>query len=493
MRIAVGALLFEGNTFSLSRTTIQDFQSHYFFEGEDFISSLRGGEIEVSGAISVLDAVGAEIVPLIATHGGCGGTVMRACFDELKNRLLARLDCGALDGVFLALHGAMICEGTENAEVELLEAVREKVGSVPIVITCDLHAHITPKMISLCDAIVGYEHYPHDDVFETGVRGAGLLVKAVSGSVKLSMQMKKLAMLVTPTMAGTRADTPMREAYKACRALESLPGILAVSYFPSTPWAERPDGGTAFVLVSDGRHALQDLIFERLCGDLWNERARFLPQLTTIDDALQEGKKIDAGPIILSEMSDAVGAGAAGDSAYLLQKYMTSGLTESFLVQIVDAGVVDLARARGVGAHIDCQLGNKVENRHGAPVSFSAEVLGFHDGAFIYSGGPMAGTSSTVGAAVVLRHKNIVVLVTSRPAYEYADEQYAAAGIDVRGFKFVVVKNPMNYRQAYSWAPRLYALDTPGAGRADLTKLEWRQCVRPFYPLDDSVTPIYRD
>src|SRR5690606_10898595 len=149
MRIAIGGLLFEGNTFSLARTSLAEFRQNYLHEGDAILSGLRGGDVEVSGALQVLQAQGAELVPLIATHGGCGGQVTRECFETLKEKLLARLRGHAVDGVFLALHGAMICEQTDDAEAELLEAVRALVGAVPIVITCDLHAHITPRLLAL--------------------------------------------------------------------------------------------------------------------------------------------------------------------------------------------------------------------------------------------------------------------------------------------------------------------------------------------------------
>lgn len=492
MRVAVGALLFEGNTFSLSKTTIEDFHDTYYFEGQELLDHLHGGEVEVSGALSVFEAADAEVIPLVATHGGCGGMVTRDCFQTLKDRMLRRLTDQKVDGVYLALHGAMICEQTDNAEVELLEAVRQIVGDVPLVISCDLHAHITDAMVSLCDAIVGYQHYPHDDPYETGVRAAGLLLSSLSSGTKLKTRMKKMAMLISPTTSGTRRQTPLRDAYKQCRALEMLPGVLSISYFPSTPWAERADGGTAFVIVTDDEACDPHHILDALCHDLWSKRHGFATTLFTLREALAAGRKIATGPIILSEMSDAVGAGAAGDSAFVLNEYLDSGSAEELLVQIVDPEVVRLASTSGVGTQIECVIGNKIENRYGGPVSVSAEVMALYDGKFTYKGGPMAGAQSTVGPSVILRANNVTILVTSRPAYEYADEQYAAAGIDIKNFKFVVVKNPMNYQQAYSWAPALFALDTPGAGRADLTKLDWTICKRPFYPMDDAHQPIYR-
>ncbi|HYG41317.1 MAG TPA: MlrC C-terminal domain-containing protein, partial [Bordetella sp.] len=202
----------------------------------------------------------------------------------------------------------------------------------------------------------------------------------------------------------------------------------------------------------------------------------------------------EQGPVILSEMSDAVGAGAAGDSAYVLQRFLATDAAATLLVQIVDPQAVAQARRGGVGAHVECRLGNHIETRHGEPVQFSGRVQSLlEDGSFTYRGGLMGGITATMGPAAVLRQGRVTVLATSRPTYEYADEQYLAAGIDVRQFKYVVVKNPMNYKQAYSWAPHRVALDTPGAGRADLRQLPWTRCRRPFYPLDDSPEPLWRD
>lgn len=493
MRIAVGALLFEGNTFSLAKADINNFYDNYYFEGQQLINGLKYSSVEVSGALSVFDAYGVEAVPLIATHGGCGGMVTRECFDALKEKMLAYLsEAGAVDGVYLALHGAMICEDTDNAEVELLREVRALIGSAPLVMSCDLHAHIVPEMLDLCDAIVGYQQYPHDDVYETGVRSAGILMKSVKQIIHPVVHMKKMALLITPTMSGTQLSIPMQKIYKKCRALEQLPGVYAVSYFPSTPWAERSNGGTAFVLTCERDFQAGDKLLTSLCEDLWADRDGFLPEVVTLEEALEKSEHIPHSPIILSEMSDAVGAGAAGDSAYVLAAYLASGRKEPLLVQVVDPETVKAAKKTGVGRKGGFAIGNKIENRYGPAVKIDAEVLAVKEINFTYSGGPLSGTSSTLGEAAVLRSGPCTILVTSRSAYEYADEQYQAAGVDVREFRFVIVKNPMNYRQAYAWAPATFALDTPGAGRADLTSLEWRVCRRPFYPLDDSPTALYR-
>lgn len=492
MKIAVGALLYEGNTFSLGRSGIDQFEQNYFYHGQAVIDQLAGGEVEISGALEVFQAADAELVPLFASHGGCGGSVRGPAFDELQERLLLGLREERVDGVFLALHGAMVSEGSQHPEVDLLRRVRQLVGrEVPIVITYDLHAHITPELLSLCNAIVGYQHYPHDDTFETGVRGARALLTAMGPGGQVRMAMKKLSLLVSPTSASTHATTPMRDMYKRCRALEAIPGILAVSYFPLTPWAEYRDGGTAFVAVTDGTVSNIDAHLSGLCEALWQRRSELLPELVTLADAIAASKEIP-GPIVLSEMSDAVGAGSSGDSVFALASYIDSGQADSLLVQVVDPDVVAQAQGAGIGTVSTFLVGHKTEVRNGPPVELRAIVERFHDGQFVYSGGLMSGIASTVGDSVILKQGQLTIFVTSKPAYEYADEQYRAAGLDPTKFRYIVVKNPMNYRHTLRWAAQLYALDTPGSARADLRKLEWLQCERPFFPLDDDTQPLYR-
>ena len=71
-------------------------------------------------------------------------------------------------------------------------------------------------------------------------------------------------------------------------------------------------------------------------------------------------------------------------------------------------------------------------------------------------------------------HANLQTL----PAYNTLDlgaVAHFANGIDVRAKKFVVVKNPMNYQQAYTGAAAMYVLDTPGPTTANFASLPWRR------------------
>src|SRR5437763_1054102 len=98
----------------------------------------------------------------------------------------------------------------------------------------------------------------------------------------------------------------------------------------------------------------------------------------------------------------------------------------------------------------------------GEPLRLEVEVVAGADGAFRYAGGLMRGGEASTGPSVVLRAGPMEILAGSLSAYEYADEAFAANGIDARAKKFVVVKNPMNYQAAYAEAAGQYVLDTPG-------------------------------
>ena len=76
-------------------------------------------------------------------------------------------------------------------------------------------------------------------------------------------------------------------------------------------------------------------------------------------------------------------------------------------------------------------------------------VEGLTDGKFVYSGGIWGGQVADMGPSARLRIGSVEVLICTYPTYDWADEQYRSVGMDTRNAKFIVVKNPMNYRVGY--------------------------------------------
>ena len=88
----------------------------------------------------------------------------------------------------------------------------------------------------------------------------------------------------------------------------------------------------------------------------------------------------------------------------------------------------------------------------------------------------------------MLRCGAIQVLITTHATYDWADEQFRSLGLDARQAKFVVVKNPMNYRMGYAGVSvAAMILDTPGPTPAILHHVNYRRLQRPYYPADTNI------
>ena len=124
MRIAVGQIFQESNTFSPMPTTLETFESVHLWRGEQLLAAFKGARVEIPAFLAVLRRAGVEPVPLVAASALAGGVVTRAAFENLMHEVETRLtQGGALDAVLLALHGAMCVEDEPDAEGEIIERV----------------------------------------------------------------------------------------------------------------------------------------------------------------------------------------------------------------------------------------------------------------------------------------------------------------------------------------------------------------------------------
>ncbi|MCC6467290.1 MAG: M81 family metallopeptidase [Alphaproteobacteria bacterium] len=491
-RIAIGALLFEGNTLSTVVTERRDFASKYLVSGDAIPSELGATNTEIGGALEVLRGADLDVVPLLATHGGAGGRVSARCYGELRDELLARLRAaGRVDGVYLALHGSFIAEGLDDAEGEILEATRAIMGAdVPIAVSCDLHGHITPAMLRHACILVGYREYPHDDTRETGARVAALLVRTLNGQIRPVSRLCRAPMILPAQRQRTKGPAdghwPMRAIIDIARGREADGTVLAASYFCVQPWLDLPEVGVTGVAVADGDAAKADRVAREIAGAFWHKRHEFLVPTETPPAAIAKGLAVAGGPVVLADAADCVGGGAAGDSAVVLEALLRHAPGQSAAIHLVDPESVAAAKRAGAGAVLRTRFGLQ-------RVAAEAVVERVEpDARFRYSGGLMGGVEAALGPSAVLSVGPVKVLCSSLSAYEYADEAFAALGIDARRQKFVVVKNPMNYQQAYAGAPAMFVLDTPGPTPSNLASVDWQRLDRPCFPMEDGFQPVFR-
>src|SRR5262249_54218461 len=127
--------------------------------------------------------------------------------------------------------------------------------------------------------------------------------------------------------------------------------------------------------------------------------------------------------------------------------------------------------------------------RWGEPLELEAVITRTtSNGKFRYTGGFWAGQEADMGPSAVLQAGGVSILVTTHGTYDWADEQYRAAGLSANYPKFVVVKNPMNYRMAYAGVSKAaFILDTPGPTPAVMHHVAFRNLRRPYYPADRDI------
>ncbi|MBI2505842.1 MAG: M81 family metallopeptidase [Candidatus Latescibacteria bacterium] len=486
-RIALGGILTECN--ELGGPPIElDWFARYDLRRDGEILEMKGGA--VGGMLAALREAGAQPVPLLYASTCPGGYLTAACYDQLKGELLQRLAAALpVDGVLLPLHGSAVAEQTGDLEGDLIAAVRQVVGpALPIVATLDLHAHVTPQMMRCADALVAWETYPHRDALGTGQRGAHLLLEMVAGRCRPAMAMAKVPVVTSGVRGSTEWGDPFGRIMAAAKALEGREGILSTSAFMVHPYLDQPGMGSGALVITDGDLPKAKALALALARQYWDLRFELEPQTYTPQEAVAQGLKLEGGPVILVEAADCCGGGAAGDSAATLKALLEVELPGSALVPVVDPQVAAVCHRVGVGAQVELELGHRLDPRWGTPVRVRGRVLRLGDGRFRYLGGIWGGTEGNMGPAAVLGVGQIQVLVATHPTYDWMDEQFAALGMAPKAAKFVVAKNPMNYRQAYgAFAREVFVLDTPGPTPPTVRHVKYKRLARPYFPVDEEI------
>jgi hypothetical protein len=186
-----------------------------------------------------------------------------------------------VDGVYLALHGAFIAESNDDVEGDILTEVRRMVGPrVPIAVSLDIHAYVTPTMIRNSNIVVGYHYYPHDDTFETGQRSAGLLLRTLRGEIEPVLGYRRAPMLMPAQSCRTkRGKGPLADACTLARAQEAAGEVLAASYFCAQPWMDLPGNCYSAVVVGNGDVAAADRVALDMAKTAWDRRNDYLVPL----------------------------------------------------------------------------------------------------------------------------------------------------------------------------------------------------------------------
>jgi microcystin degradation protein MlrC len=382
----------ESNCLSPVQTTMEDFESVHFIRGAALLEAARPEAHEVpgifknaelTGVVDEIDAAGAEPVPILSTWSMSGGPLEKRAFDELCGRLDEGLRrAGQLDGVVLALHGAMGVDGVPDPDTEILRVARLATGGrARITATHDLHANLTAERVAACDAIVGYRTNPHRDHRRTGRTAARALLAALRGTARPTTAWRSLPMILG---GGSTLDflPPVRPIFSRLAKLHADPRVVSASVFMVHPWNDDPRLGWSTAVTTDGAPDLADELADELAERCWRVRTEMPPELASASEAIASARRARVaralGTVVFADASDVVTAGAPGENTLLLAKLLTEGRDLTSYVPLRDPVAVGELWAKPEGARVRVSVGGKLDPSRGAPLEVEGRILTKH-------------------------------------------------------------------------------------------------------------------
>lgn len=484
LRIGIGGIFIECNHFTDQLTDSSAFKRSEWLSGADLLAKDTG---VVGGMLSLLNAKGFESVPLLYASACPGGVLQSATYSLLKDELLQLINrSGTLDGVLLCLHGAGAAVNAPDLEGDLARAVRSEIGDrVPIVATLDLHAHITAELISETDALLAWETYPHVDAFTTGQRGAQAIIDILKGCLKPFMAMAKVPLVVSAIQGHTKLPGPFANIMNEAKRLERDGMLYSINPILVHPYLNLADmGGGVLVVANESQSEAVD-VAKNLAKIYWDNRYKLQPQTFQPRDAIQKGLNIEGGPILLVEAADCCGGGAAGDSVHCLKALLAEAPDQISIIPVVDPEAAKLAHEAGIGRKVRLRLGHQIDQKWGEPLFLDGVVVQLSDGEFTYCGGIWDGRVGCMGLTAVVEVGSIQIVVSTNATYDWMTEQFDLVSLDIVNAKFIIVKNPMNYQQAYEGIMKsAFVLDTPGPTPANTSVLNYTECKSDSFPSD---------
>lgn len=474
-RIAVGAIMHESNSFNAEPTELSDF---HFRQGADEAATLRDwatGHSEVAGFIAAGNELGFELIPTIFANASPKGPVTSAAFEELTAQLTTRMSqLGPLDGIFLALHGAMYTEAFPQADEEIVRRLRATVGQdIPLVVTHDFHANISPAIVEMADVLITYQQNPHVDTKQRGARATAILARILAGEIRPRQALVKPPVLWNIVHQNTSQE-PLKSITEASIELEKCPGILAASVACGFQYNDVPYVGPSVIVVTDGDEALALREAQRLADSMWDKRGEIRLTLPDAASAVAAAMQADRFPVALFDVGDNIGGGGAADETTLLAELLRQH-ARGWVVVMNDPAAVSAAKSIGIGGAFEHPVGGNSPSSFSKPVAIKGTVRSLHSGSFIETAVRHGGHRYwEMGHCAVIEEQGSarddlnLLLLTSVRCSPFSINQLTVCGIYPEQQKILVVKGTVAPRAAYEQVcSTIQLVDTPGVTSAN--------------------------
>jgi microcystin degradation protein MlrC len=258
-----------------------------------------------------------------------------------------------------------------------------------------------------------------------------------------------------------------------------------VTFVHGFPYSDVAFSGASVTAVAETPEAAQRAA-QQAAQYAWSRRKDFLQPTYSAEQAMDLAQQ-SPGPVVINEGSDNPGGGAPGDGTHLLREMLKRDLPGSAYGFITDPEVVRQAVAAGVGTRIDCLLGGKTDDRHGAPIELKgALVRTISDGVYVKKNPMGAGGIGKLGTTVLLQAGNVSIVVAAGRRQTMDDAPFRLAGIDWQDMRILALKSAQHFK---GWwvgrAKTIIPCDSPGIQSADLAGFDYQHLSTDYFPLGD--------
>jgi microcystin degradation protein MlrC len=478
MKIFVAQLITESNTFAPAPTGRGGFEEYGIYRGDASVKAPDSTGDMAHFVRSMLEADGHEMVESVCAFAQPSGRTVRTVYEDLREQILEDLQAAQpVDAVQLWLHGAMAAEGYDDCEGDLLARIRAIVGpAVPVGVEVDLHCHFTELMHSSADIIVGYKEYPHTDVRERARELYLLLIDTVAGKVRPTTA------VFDCKMVGLWHTTkePMQSFVKRMQSFEGRDGVLSVSLGHGFPWGDVPESGAKLWVVTDNDLVKAQALANQLGGEFWAMRDKTGANELELDAALDCALHVDGGPVVLADVADNPGGGAAGDSTFILQRLIERRIGNSVIGAFWDLGAIQICKDAGVGAKIDLRVGGKCGLNSGTPVDLRVTVRAVVDGHVQHA----LDIREPLGTCVwVEADGGLHLVLASRRTQLFGTSAFTGLGLTLADKKLIVVKSTQHFHADFGpIAKAVVYVSTPGALRPDFAHIDYKLRDLNYWP-----------
>ncbi len=483
MKLFVASLATETNTFSPVFTDLRDFRENFYFppgEHPDVPSlcsapfiALREHRGRASAPVKIVEGTAAWAEP--------GGIVNGAAYTHLRDEIIGQLrNAVPVDGVLLGLHGAMVAQGFDDCEGDLLSRIRRIAGKETVIgATFDPHSHFTRQCAAALDVAITFKEFPHTDMMERARELVNIVTRAARGEVAPCVSSFDCRMIdVFPTTGAS-----IRKFIDRITALErDLPHVLSISVVHGFLAGDVPEMGTKVIVITDGVPEDGRALARELGFELHAMRGTTRMELLSPAEALDRLEAhSSAGPLLLADVWDNPGGGMAGDSTVILREIIKRGIDSAALAGIWDPIAVQFCFAAGLGTRIPLRFGAKSGPGLGEPIDATVMIAGLSENGSMRFGGSLAKLGRC--AAIRLDSGTDVVLCENR-VQAYTPEIFTCVGIDPGAKRVLVVKSTNHFRAEFSkLADQVLYVDSDSPYPHDPRVTPYRKLDRGIWPI----------